>query len=300
MSNRVKKFFTPGKILAIVAAFCALLIVVSFFSDRLVSPLSGAVSQVVIPLQRGMNGIGIGVVDRENKKRDIESLQNENKELKDTIALLEEENKQLQQDTKELASLKDLYDIDKSYGSYPKTGATIIGTTSQNWNTSFVIDKGSNNGIKEDMNVIADEGLVGIISEVHSNYSVVSTIIGDGAFVSAMDEASGDMCTVRGDIAMMDTGHISLERFKEDATVNEGDKIVTSPISSKYLQGILIGYARDVKQDGNGLTRSGQLIPAVDFEHLQKVLVITQLKDFDVSEQEQETEKKETQESGET
>ena len=300
MSNRVKKFFTPGKILAIVAAFCALLIVVSFFSDRLVTPLRGAVSQVIIPIQRGMNGIGIGVVNRENEKRNIEDLQEENRELKDTIALLEEENKQLKHDTKDLDSLKKLYEIDKKYSSYPKTGATIIGTTSQNWNTSFVIDKGSNNGIKPDMNVVSDEGLVGMISEVHANYSIVSTVIGDNSFVSAMDEATGDHCTVRGDISMMDGGFVSLERIKQDANINDGDSIVTSAISSKYLQGILIGYAKDVKQDGNGLTKSGHLVPAVDFEHLQKVLVITQLREFDNPETQKEGEEGETQGSGET
>ena len=111
MSNRVKKFFTPGKILAIVAAFCALLIVVSFFSDRLVTPLRGAVSQVIIPIQRGMNGIGIGVVNRENEKRNIEDLQEENRELKDTIALLEEENKQLKHDTKDFTDVTDVESV---------------------------------------------------------------------------------------------------------------------------------------------------------------------------------------------
>ena len=127
-------------------------------------------------------------------------------------------------------------------------------------------------------NVIADEGLVGIISEVHNNYSIVTTIIGDNSYVSAMDEASGDVCSVRGDLALMDTGKIHVERFKENAEVNEGDRIITSNISTKYLPGILVGYAYDVKPDGNALTKSGQVTPAVDFEHLQKVLVIMQLK----------------------
>jgi rod shape-determining protein MreC len=54
---------------------------------------------------------------------------------------------------------------------------------------------------------------------------------------------------------------------------------VTSNISDKYLPGILIGYTKDVTLDANNLTQSGYLVPAVDFEHLQEVLIITDLKD---------------------
>mgnify|MGYP003489934048 CR=1 FL=1 len=60
--------------------------------------------------------------------------------------------------------------------------------------------------------------------------------------------------------------------------VRNGDKIVTSNISDKYLQGILIGYAKDVTADSNNLTQSGYLVPAVDFNNLQEVLIITEMK----------------------
>ena len=54
--------------------------------------------------------------------------------------------------------------------------------------------------------------------------------------------------------------------------------IVTSNVSKKFLAGILIGYAKDVKTDANNLTKSGYVVPAVDFKHIQKVLVITEKK----------------------
>ena len=50
--------------------------------------------------------------------------------------------------------------------------------------------------------------------------------------------------------------------------------MVTSNISSKYVEGLLIGYVKEVTTDPNSLTKSGYLIPVVDFEHLQEVLVI--------------------------
>ena len=278
MNNKIKNFFTPAKILAIVSIFCAALIAVSFFSDKLVSPLREAVSFVVIPLQRGVNGLGIGVVKREEKKKTIEELQAYTSELEEKIASLEAQNEQLKNDNKELDDLKKLYEMDRSLSDYPKTGATIIGISSQNWNESFIIDKGSQEGMEEDMNVISSEGLVGIITEVHGNYSKVMTVISDNSYVTAMDEATKDQCTVKGDISLFDKGRIRLERMKVDSKIKEGDRIVTSDLSSKYLPGILIGYANEIKEDETGMSRSGYLVPAVDFDHLQNVLVITKKK----------------------
>ena len=62
-------------------------------------------------------------------------------------------------------------------------------------------------------------------------------------------------------------------------TIVIGDRVVTSHISDKYLQGILIGYVREVSVDSNNLTRSGYITPAVDFKNLQEVLVITETKE---------------------
>ena len=60
--------------------------------------------------------------------------------------------------------------------------------------------------------------------------------------------------------------------------MGEGDKIVTSNVSDKYLPGILIGYISAINVDPNNLTKSGHITPAVDFEHLEEVLIITQMK----------------------
>ena len=77
---------------------------------------------------------------------------------------------------------------------------------------------------------------------------------------------------------LIDSGYVHLEYLRGDVNVSDGDMIVTSNISSKYIEGILIGYAKNVSDDANSLTQSGYLVPAVDFEHMTEVLVIMQLK----------------------
>lgn len=278
MNNKIKEFFTPKKILIILVLLCGLLIGSSFFTDKLVMPLRSAVSQVVVPLQKGMNALGIGIVDHHEKKKNIADLQARNSELSGKLAELQEENKILKQNAEDLAALQKLYKMDQSLSSYTKVGASVIGGATQSWNSSLMIDKGSKDGLQVDMNVIGSDGLVGIITEVHPNYSIVTTIIADTSNVSAMSESTGDQATVRGDISLMDSGMIRIERMKASANIKDGDKIVTSNISSKYLPNILIGYAKNITSNESDLFKTGYIAPAVDFDHIQKVLVITQKK----------------------
>ncbi len=67
--------------------------------------------------------------------------------------------------------------------------------------------------------------------------------------------------------------------MKKEADIQEGDKIVTSNISDVFLPGILVGYATELTTDSNNVTKSGQIVPVAEFDNLQEVLVITQLKD---------------------
>ena len=155
----------------------------------------------------------------------------------------------------------------------------MIGKDTGNWFNLFLIDKGSNDGIRVDMNVIAGGGLVGIVTKTGPDWAQVRSIIDDMSNVSAMILKNSDLCYVRGDLQMMTDGTMQLNELRDpDDEVEQGDKVVTSHVSAKFHKGILIGYVNEVTVDANNLTKSGSLTPAVDFEHLSTVLVITDLK----------------------
>lgn len=278
MKKKVSSFMTSKYILIVLTAVCLIFISTSFFTDRLVAPLRSAISMVVVPLQKGMNNLGLWTYDKYTTLQEISVVLDENKELKSKVDDLTEENNQLRQDTYELSRLRELYQLDEKYIGYTKVGARIIEVTANNWSKAFKVDKGSDDGIKKDMNVIAGGGLVGIVTEVGKNYSIIKTIIEDNNSVSGMLIDTNETCIVEGDIEQSDSGFVKLTHFKSDITVRDGDKVVTSNISDKYLQGILIGYAKDVTPDSNNLTQSGYLVPAVDFNNLQEVLIITEMK----------------------
>jgi len=124
-------------------------------------------------------------------------------------------------------------------------------------------------------------GLMGIVTDVGANYATVRSIIDDSSRVSAMPVDSEYSCIVAGDLTQYEQGRLRITDFSKDEVVKDGDQIVTSNISTKFLPGILIGYAVDVTVDSEHLTQSGYLIPVVDFDNLQEVFVITDVKEME-------------------
>ena len=203
----------------------------------------------------------------------------QNKKLQKQLDELSAENKLLQQDKYELEEFRKLYDLDEQYAGYSKVAARVISSDSDNWYNSFVIDKGSKDGIKVNMNVMAGDGLVGIVVKVNKSYSKVRAIIDDSSNVSGTILKNSENCIVSGNLNLMNEGLIEVSGIDGNARIEEGAEVVTSQISDKYLPGILIGYIRDLKKDSSNVTQAGYLSPVVDFTGLKMVLVITQVKD---------------------
>lgn len=266
-------------ILAGLSFFCIVLIAVTSINNSILTPLRTGVGYVLIPFQSGVNAIGTSLYNHIRDFSTMQEAQAENEELKGRVAELTEENNRLQAEQYELERLRELYALDQDYMQYEKVAARVIAKDSGNWFQIFRINKGSNDGIKENMNVIAGGGLVGIVTDVGANYATVRSIIDDASRVSCMSMRSGDNCIVSGDLTLFQEGLLGLDHVKKEADIQEGDKIVTSNISDVFLPGILVGYATELTIDSNNVTKSGQIVPVAEFDNLQEVLVITQLKD---------------------
>ena len=264
-------------VLIVLSIISIILIGITSFNDSIISPLRQAVGIVLLPVQSGVNTAGRAVYDNIEEQRKIHSAITENIELNKKIDELTQENTKLMADNGELARLRELYKLDESYSDYPKVGARVVAKDSTKWFSTFTIDKGSDDGIAVDMNVIGYGGLIGIVTDVGKNYATVRAVIDDISRVSAMSLRTGALCRVDGNLEQYNEGRLILRDVKSDA--DEGDMIVTSNVSTKYLPNILIGYARDLKDDSSRLTKSGYIIPVVNFDTISEVLVITKLKE---------------------
>ncbi|MCI9318899.1 MAG: rod shape-determining protein MreC [Lachnospiraceae bacterium] len=280
IKRKGERFTLPSKyLLLILTILCTGMMLVTFGTDVFNRPLNTVAGYIIVPFQQGISKVGGWLSSRSEELVQIRTLLDENARLREEIAALTEENTLLQQDKYELNRMRELVALDEQYGEYQKVGARIIGRDSGNWYSSFIIDKGTEDGLAVDMNVIAGGGLVGRITSVGPNWARVTSIICDNSNVSGMTLSTEDNLMVAGDLKLMADNCITFSQLVDSHNrVVEGDKVVTSDISDKFLPNILIGYINTINKDNNNLTKSGLITPAVDFEHLSEVLVITDLK----------------------
>lgn len=284
--RRKSKFSLPSKyMLLLLTILCVGMMFVTFVTNVNLEPVQTVSGYVIVPIQKGINNIGLWLSDKVDYRQTLQELQAENQQLKEKVNELTIENSELVQDTYELGRLRDMYQLDAKYPGYTKMAARVIGKDAGNWFSTFMIDKGTDDGINIDCNVIADGGLVGIVTRVGKDWASVRSIIDDSSNVSAMTLSTSDTCIVKGDLELMSDGHIQLMQLLDEADkIQVGEEIVTSNISVKYLEGIPIGYVSELSYDANKLTKSGTITPIADFQHLQEVLVITDRKEMPAAE----------------
>ena len=277
MRKRKTKMILSSKyLLLILTGVCITAMLLSFTFNISGGPLNAVAGYVFIPMQNGINQVGGWLSKQADNLENLSAVMAENEELKKKVEELTVELNTTKLERYELENLRELYQLDQKYPSYDKVAANVIGKDAGNWFNTFTIDKGANDGIEVNMNVMAGSGLVGIVTDVGPNYAKVKAIICDTSSVSGMVLTTSDNIIVNGSLQKM-TESMTIEFSglnDRENKVEVGDPVVTSYVSYDYQQGILIGYISKISTDANNLTRSGTITPAVDFEHIEEVLVI--------------------------
>lgn len=271
-------------LLVIMTLFCISAMIATFASGFSGIPFRDTAALVVVPFEKSISEMSSWMGKTATLMKEKKELIAEIEKLQEQIDNLTEQNNKLILDQEEFARLEQLYKLDNEYAELPKTAARIISKDPGNWYSTFMINKGTNDGIRVDNNVIAGKGLVGIVTEVGPTWAMVRSIIDDNSNVSAMTVSTNDNCVVEGDLELIDEGKLSFYQLYDiDNKVAIGERIVTSSISEKFLEGIFIGYVSEVEQDTNNLTKRGTIVTPIDFQHLRDVFVITLNKQDQIS-----------------
>ena len=277
--NKIKIKIVPRYLFIVMAVICMILLIVSYRFSESLGPVKTVAGDIITPMQVGINKVGSFFTSKLDYLKSIDDLLAQNKELTEKLNKMSYENKLLIQGKYELDDFRKLYNLDQNYADYPKVAARVISKDMSNWYNQFTIDKGTDDGIKVGMNVMAGNGLVGIVTKTGRNNSKVKSIIDDSSNVMGMLLDTSDTCVVKGNLKLLDEGHIEVTGIKKGSRVKDGYEVVTSYISPKYHPGILIGYVSNIKVDPSNMTESGYLTPAVDFSKLDMVLIITREKE---------------------
>lgn len=275
----------PSKYIYLFMAFvCFVLLFVSVIFGERFSVLKTVTSAIVTPMQTGINELGTKIYTNVIDSREKQELIAENKELRQQLEEAQATIKSYEQDSYDLKRVEELLKLEDAYPDYEMIGARVTATDSTNWFYTFIINKGSKDGVEVGCNVLAGNGLAGIVTEVGTNYAKVRAIIDENSHISACVSGTDTLCTVSGDLSLINDGYISVGYINKQDVIEEGAQLVTSHVSNKFLPGILIGYISDVQVDANNLTQSAKCIPVVDFRNLQEVMVIlTKKEDYHIS-----------------
>lgn len=206
---------------------------------------------------------------------------NDLEELKQENSVLKEENEALKNkmmDYEILASenktLKEQARIQDSYLDYEVVIADVISDSASNWDEIYVINKGSQDGIKPNMTVITTDGLVGYVETVASHSSKVVSILDAGNSVSARSTRTRDSVVCKGNLSLKDEGKLKITAIPIEVEFIEGDKFETSGMGGLYPKGIAIGEVDSYQNKANPLENEAILKTYVDFNKLETVAVI--------------------------
>lgn len=274
MKTDYKKDVSPKYLLLFLTVIAVILIILSAVKPSLLRGVRAVSGRVITPLQEGTAEIGASVRDHLQVFGNVRKLKKENADLQSQVSSLQNDLSRNQAELTELGDLRKLYDLDRMYPDYKKKAARIFSVDTTGWFNEFYIDKGLNDGIYEGCNVICDEGLLGIVTEAYADYARVRAIIDDRSYVTAEIGSEGAICTVEGSLKTIADGYLNAVDIDANASVQEGDRVITSYVSDKYLYGITIGYVTKITEDSNHLTKTAEVTPAVDFNDIRDVLVI--------------------------
>ena len=244
-------------------------------ADRSVSWIESTLGSVIQPVQsfaaKASNGI-ISFVQKVFKTSDAEK---ELEQLQVRMAQLEQaadENAKLKAENERL---KKLLNYVETLENYEYVTAVVTGNSQGVWFETFTINAGRNKGIEKDMPVVCAEGLVGRVIEVGANWSKVTAIIDPSSEVSVMVERTRDIGVVRGSFSATSDNQLELYFLPSGFDLVPGDKIVTSGMSSIFPKTITVGTVSEVtRRSAEGSQSNAIIEPAVDFGHLEEVLVL--------------------------
>jgi len=249
-----------------------LLVFLSNVKSGSLSYIENVFSSIVMPLQSGYTYLKNKISGNTNFFINMENLKEENDRLKTANSELEQSLRELEIIKSENETLKEYLGLKEKYSNYKAVPAYIISKDISNYSSIFIINAGKKDGIQKDMTVIADQGLLGYVISVTETTAKVQTIIDSSSNVTANLSHSNDSIICKGSLS---DKKLKATYIPTNADIAEGDVIETSGMGGIYPKGIKIGKVKTVENMLNSLDRYAWIEPAVNFDKVNSVLVIT-------------------------
>jgi rod shape-determining protein MreC len=197
------------------------------------------------------------------------NLEKENRMLKQKIAGLQEENRQMKEMKLTNERLRQLLQF-REKNSHSMIGAEVIGRDPSSWFRAVTIDKGERDGVEKGMAVISPTGVIGQILKTAPHYATVLLLTDYNSAIDSIVQRTRAKAIVEG----KGENRCQLKYLRRAEEVAVGDVVVTSGLSGNFPKGLMVGEIKKVDKKGHGVFQYAELVPSVDLTQLEEVFVI--------------------------
>ena len=271
----MRHLFTPRVRVVLIASvvIAALLAVVSSLTGFSLPDM--AVKGILTPIRTGASKLTQQAERLYSYIFEFETIEAENKALKDKLAAIEEDGRNADAISRENERLRALLELKEANPDYTLVDGYVITRSSQNWSSTLTITRGSAAGIEEGMCAITANGeLVGLVSEVGVNYAVIKSVLDSSLEIAATISSSGYNGMVQGAYSSGLEGLLRMDYLPSSSVIRNNDEVVTSG-STMYPRGLVVGSVVDAGFDDTGVAKYAILKPAVELGSLEQIFIIT-------------------------
>lgn len=272
----MKHFFTT-KVKAVLIIAVLLAAGLAIASNLMGKPVGDLLVQdVLAPIRSGANSLTLQAERIYDYIFRYEALEAENEQLKEQLADMEDAARQADAVSRENDRLRALLELQKANEDYELVDAYIIARSSNDWTSTFTINRGTSAGIEEGMCAITEEGaVVGLVTEVGSNYAVIKSVLDSSLVISASFASSDYSGMVKGGYTAGQEDMLLMEYLPSSAVIRTGDQVVTAG-STVYPRNLILGTVARVGVTDTGVAKYAYLAPAADIDRLEQVFIVTQ------------------------
>ena len=267
--------FLNSKVRVVLALALALLVAFALLSSLTDFALpQKIVKGALAPIRSGFQSLTRQAEQYYNYMFRYEALEAENVKLKARIAELEEDARSVDSLERENKRLKDLQGLTQARQDFQLMDSYVIGSSSVDWTSTLTIDRGAVDGVEVGMCAVTANGeVVGLITEVGSNYSIVKTVLDSSLEISGTIASSGYNGIVTGAYITGQEGMLRMDYLPSSSIIRNRDQVITSG-STVYPRDLILGYVVDAGYEETGVAKFALLEPAVELGSLEQIFVL--------------------------
>jgi len=277
MSNKLRKEKqTAKKIIALIAVFISVFCCVFFaargrFNTRVTD---GVAMAIMAPFQRAFSWAGSQLIFVRDTVKEISHLHEQNKQLREEVEILRAQNLTASEYASENQRLRNLLGYKQTAVQFDLVAASVIGRESASWSSVIVINRGTLDGVANNMAVVTEMGLVGHVKEAGVSSSKVQLLIDPRSSVGTLIQRPESRVAgiVEGDVK--NPSYPRMVNIPKDSDVKVDDMVVTSGFGGVYPKGLVVGKIIEMHNEEGGLLMYGVIDTSVDFQKLEDVAVI--------------------------